>query len=139
MRLLQLALLLTVSHAFHVMIRPATRVLRNAPIPTARATRLYETTADEGAAEEAATAAEAEVVSEDEEEVTAEAEEEEEEEEPKEDPELAKLKKNIATMEQKLKEARRLSASTGDRADEYTKDGYARKVAGTFFFLLESD
>jgi len=62
-------------------------------------------------------------------ETTDEDEEEEEEEEEQEDPELKALKEEIAQLEQDLKNARRKVADVGDRADDFTKTGYARRVA----------
>lgn len=55
--------------------------------------------------------------------------EEEKEEEPQEDPEVTALKKEIEEWDQKVKNMRRQAMSTSDRADDYTKTGYARKVA----------
>jgi len=49
--------------------------------------------------------------------------------EEEEDPELKALKEEIASMEATLKEKRRQVASYSDRADDFTKTGYARKVA----------
>ena len=49
--------------------------------------------------------------------------------EEEEDPELKALKDEIAQLEQTLKDKRRTLAGTRDKADEYTKTGYARKVA----------
>lgn len=56
-------------------------------------------------------------------------ESEEEEEEEEEDPELVALKKEIAEAEKELKDKKRAVRSTEDRADDFTKAGYARKVA----------
>lgn len=56
-------------------------------------------------------------------------EEQEEEEPPQEDPELVALKEEIASLESKIKETRRKTMAVSDRADEYSKEGYARKVA----------
>ena len=56
-------------------------------------------------------------------------EEEKKEEEPKEDPEVAALKKEIAELETQLKSKRSTLQYTQDQAEEYTKAGYARKVA----------
>lgn len=53
----------------------------------------------------------------------------EEEEEPQEDPELVALKEEIAELEKQVKEKRRQANDVADRAEEYTKTGYARKVA----------
>jgi len=46
-----------------------------------------------------------------------------------EDPELTALKEGIAELEDELKQARRKVADVNDRADDFTKSGYARKVA----------
>lgn len=54
---------------------------------------------------------------------------EEEQPEQEEDPELTALKEEIAATEELLKEKRRQLAYVKDEADEYTKTGYARKVA----------
>ena len=51
------------------------------------------------------------------------------ENEAEEDPELTALKEAIATAEMALKAARRQRADVGDRADDFTATGYARKVA----------
>ena len=56
-------------------------------------------------------------------------EQEKKEEEPKEDPEVAALKKEIAELETQLKSKRSTLQYTQDQAEEYTKAGYARKVA----------
>ena len=56
-------------------------------------------------------------------------EEDKKEEEPKEDPEVAALKKEIAELETQLKSKRSTLQYTQDQAEEYTKAGYARKVA----------
>jgi hypothetical protein len=48
---------------------------------------------------------------------------------PVEDPETTAIKDEIAKMEQEIKSARRQLADINDRADDYTKTGYARKVA----------
>ena len=53
----------------------------------------------------------------------------EEEEEEEEDPELKALKEEIGQLEEELKKARRKVADVSDRADDFTKTGYARKVA----------
>ena len=58
-----------------------------------------------------------------------EAQEETVEEEPAEDPELVAIKEEIAQLESTLKEKRRELAYTSDKAEEYSKNGYARKVA----------
>eukprot|EP00977_Amphora_coffeiformis_P019629 scaffold7349_cov173-Amphora_coffeaeformis.AAC.110 len=58
-----------------------------------------------------------------------EAQEEAVEEEPAEDPELLAIKEEIAKLESTLKEKRRELAYTSDKAEEYSKSGYARKVA----------
>lgn len=64
------------------------------------------------------------------EEVTAESETQEEaEEEEEEDPELKALKEEISKLEAELKEKRRQVMYTSDQADDYTKSGYALKVA----------
>ena len=52
-----------------------------------------------------------------------------EEQEPAEDPELVAMKEEIASLEAKIKEVRRQVMLTSDQADEFTKEGYARKVA----------
>jgi len=52
-----------------------------------------------------------------------------EEEEEQEDPDLKALKEEIAALESELKTARRKAADVGDRADDFTEAGYARKVA----------
>jgi hypothetical protein len=54
---------------------------------------------------------------------------EEEEEEVKEDPELAALKEEIKTLELTLKSRRQQVQTMQDRAEHYSKAGYARKVA----------
>ena len=46
-----------------------------------------------------------------------------------EDPEVTAIKEEIAQLESTLKEKRRELAYVSDKADEYTKSGYARKVA----------
>jgi hypothetical protein len=48
---------------------------------------------------------------------------------PEEDPEITALKEEIASLENTLKEVRRKLAYTTDLADDFTKTGYARKVA----------
>lgn len=55
--------------------------------------------------------------------------EEEEEKEPEEDAELTALKSEIAQLESQLKQKNRDLNSLERMADEYTKAGYARKVA----------
>jgi len=50
-------------------------------------------------------------------------------EEPPEDPEVVAIKEEIAKLESTLKEKRRELAYTSDKAEEYSKSGYARKVA----------
>lgn len=62
-------------------------------------------------------------------EITEEVEEKEEEKEEVEDPELTAIKEEIEALERTLKEKRRALRGTEDKADEYTKSGYARKVA----------
>ena len=56
-------------------------------------------------------------------------EEEQQEPEVEEDPEVVAIKEEIAKLESTLKEKRRELAYVSDKADEYTKSGYARKVA----------
>lgn len=51
------------------------------------------------------------------------------EEEEKEDPEMVALKAEITELETTLKAARTKLAYTSDKADDYSKAGYARKVA----------
>ena len=80
-------------------------------------------TTDEGTGDATAAAVE------EEEEVVDLGAEPENEEEPKEDPEMVALKAEIAKLEADVKVARRKAADTSDRAEEYTKTGYARKVA----------
>ena len=46
-----------------------------------------------------------------------------------EDPEIVAIKEEIAKLESTLKEKRRELDYAVDKADEYTKSGYARKVA----------
>jgi hypothetical protein len=46
-----------------------------------------------------------------------------------EDPELKAIREEIEQLESSLKEKRRELAYVSDKADEYTKSGYARKVA----------
>lgn len=53
----------------------------------------------------------------------------EQKEEEKEDPEMVALKAEIAELESTLKMARSKLAYTSDKADDYSKAGYARKVA----------
>jgi hypothetical protein len=60
---------------------------------------------------------------------SAEEEEEEEEQKVEEDPELVKLKDEIKTLELTLKTRRQQAQTMQDRADHYSKAGYARKVA----------
>lgn len=48
---------------------------------------------------------------------------------PVEDPEIIAMKEEITKLEQEVKSARRQLADINDRADDYTKTGYARKVA----------
>mmetsp|Transcript_17980 Transcript_17980/g.22008 ORF Transcript_17980/g.22008 Transcript_17980/m.22008 type:complete len:301 (-) Transcript_17980:260-1162(-) len=55
--------------------------------------------------------------------------EEEEDEEPKEDPEITAIKSEIAKLESQLKQKNRELNDRERMADEYTKSGYARKVA----------
>ena len=50
-------------------------------------------------------------------------------EEVAEDPEVVAIKEEIAKLESTLKDKRRELAYVSDKADEYTKSGYARKVA----------
>ena len=52
-----------------------------------------------------------------------------EEQEPQEDPEIVAIKEEIAQLESTLKEKRRELAYVSDKAEEYSKGGYARKVA----------
>eukprot|EP00551_Chaetoceros_affinis_P004496 CAMPEP_0203675914 /NCGR_PEP_ID=MMETSP0090-20130426/22629_1 /ASSEMBLY_ACC=CAM_ASM_001088 /TAXON_ID=426623 /ORGANISM="Chaetoceros affinis, Strain CCMP159" /LENGTH=312 /DNA_ID=CAMNT_0050542281 /DNA_START=153 /DNA_END=1091 /DNA_ORIENTATION=+ len=59
----------------------------------------------------------------------AEEEEEEEEKEPEEDPEITALKNRIAELESTLKQKNRELNTIERNAEEYTKGGYARKVA----------
>jgi len=73
--------------------------------------------------------ADTEVASEEDNETGDEEVEESEEEEEEEDPELVALKKEIAEAEKELKDKKRAVRSTEDRADDFTKAGYARKVA----------
>jgi ATP-dependent protease HslVU (ClpYQ) ATPase subunit len=61
--------------------------------------------------------------------IEVEEESKEEEEEEKEDPEITAIKDEIAELESTLKSKRTTLAYTKDSADEYTKAGYARKVA----------
>lgn len=56
-------------------------------------------------------------------------EEQPQEEEPAEDPELVAIKEEIAQLESTLKDKRRELAYVSDKAEEYSKSGYARKVA----------
>jgi molecular chaperone GrpE (heat shock protein) len=65
----------------------------------------------------------------DEEEATSEDDEEEEEKEPEEDPEITAIKKEIADLESSLKQKNRDLNNLERMAEEYTKGGYARKVA----------
>jgi hypothetical protein len=58
-----------------------------------------------------------------------EAVEEVEEEQVPEDPEVVALKEEIAQLETSLKDKRRAVSATVDKADDYTKSGYARKIA----------
>ena len=58
-----------------------------------------------------------------------EAQEEAVEEAPAEDPELVAIKEEIAKLESTLKDKRRELAYTSDKAEEYSKSGYARRVA----------
>lgn len=53
----------------------------------------------------------------------------EKEEEPQEDPEITALKEEIAALEATLKTKRSTLSYTQDQAEEYSKGGYARKVA----------
>ena len=46
-----------------------------------------------------------------------------------EDPEITAMKEEISKMEQEIKSVRRQLADINDRADDYSKTGYARKVA----------
>lgn len=55
--------------------------------------------------------------------------EEEEAPEVEDDPEVVAIKEEIDQLESTLKEKRRELAYVSDKADEYTKSGYARKVA----------
>ena len=54
---------------------------------------------------------------------------EEAQEEPQEDPEVVAIKEEIAKLESTLKEKRRELAYVSDKAEEFSKSGYARKVA----------
>lgn len=54
---------------------------------------------------------------------------EQKEEEPKEDPEIVALKEEIAALESTLKTKRGTLSYTEDQIDQYSKAGYARKVA----------
>jgi molecular chaperone GrpE (heat shock protein) len=78
--------------------------------------------ADVDSAEENTEQAEAEITNE-------EPNSEEEEEEPQEDPEITELKQQIAQLESQLKQKNRDLNSIERMADEYSKGGYARKVA----------
>ena len=69
------------------------------------------------------------VVAEEDEEETDDEDEEEDEDEPAEDPEIVALKEEIAKLEVAVKEKRRHVRSTSDRADDFSKAGYARRVA----------
>lgn len=51
------------------------------------------------------------------------------EEEPQEDPEVVAIKEEIAKLESTLKEKRRELAYVSDKAEDFSKSGYARKVA----------
>ena len=53
----------------------------------------------------------------------------EEEQEPQEDPEITALKESIAELERTLKSKRSSLQYALDQVDEYSKSGYARKVA----------
>jgi hypothetical protein len=53
----------------------------------------------------------------------------EKEEEPQEDPEITALKEEIAALEATLKTKRSTLSYTQDQSEEYSKGGYARKVA----------
>jgi hypothetical protein len=53
----------------------------------------------------------------------------EEAEEPKEDPEILALKEEIAGLESTLKNKKNTLSYTQEQAEEYSKAGYARKVA----------
>jgi cell division protein FtsL len=55
--------------------------------------------------------------------------EEPEAEEPKEDPEILALKEEIAELESTLKNKKSTLAYTQEQVEEYSKAGYARKVA----------
>jgi TATA-binding protein-associated factor Taf7 len=55
--------------------------------------------------------------------------EEPEAEEPKEDPEILALKEEIAELESTQKNKKRALAYTQEQVEEYSKAGYARKVA----------
>jgi hypothetical protein len=83
--------------------RPVSQVL-GAP------TRLYMSEEPEMSAEEPATGGEGE-------------------EEVPEDPELVALKEEIATLERDLKSKQSTLAYSQDQVEEYSKSGYARKVA----------
>ena len=50
-------------------------------------------------------------------------------EEEQEDPEVVAIKEEIAQLESTLKDKRRELAYVSDKAEEYSKSGYARKVA----------
>ena len=63
------------------------------------------------------------------EEDTAESESEENEEEEQLDPEIVALKEEIAELESLLKSRRTTLAYTQDKVEEFSKAGYARKVA----------
>jgi hypothetical protein len=53
----------------------------------------------------------------------------EEEEQPEEDPEVTALKKKIEELESTLKSKKSTIAYTTEQSEEYSKGGYARKVA----------
>ena len=63
----------------------------------------------------------------------------EEEKEPEEDPEVTAIKKEIAELETTLKSKKSTLSYTLDQAEEYTKAGYARKVAEMIYRSLEND
>jgi flagellar motility protein MotE (MotC chaperone) len=89
-------------------------------------TRLWMAEEQDKQGEETEAADSAEVIDE----VSDEAEKEEEpKEEPKEDPEIVALKEEIAQLESTLKNKKTTLSYTQDQIEEFSKGGYARKVA----------
>jgi hypothetical protein len=103
---------------------------RQHPQKTTTTTMIHMSLEDDQQQEQAETEKEeTDVVADSTDEDVKEADDEATPEEEEEDPELTALKEEIASLETTLKEVRRKLAYTNDLADDFTKTGYARKVA----------